>query len=1104
MNFKRVNNITGWAVCLIACMVYILTAEAGGSLWDCGEFVSSCFKVQIPHPPGAPLFILLGRFFIILFGDNPMTAAKAVNVMSALASGFTILFTFWSITHFARRIVQKGSVADLTTGQIISIMGAGIVGALAYTFTDSFWYSAVEGEVYAMSSFFTALIFWAMLKWEHNADQPGADRWIVFIFFLMGLSIGVHLLGLLTIPAIVMVYYFRKQPTFNYALLRKYFIRVVIVGGVLAFIGAWLGSRGENNLLNEYAANIQQRYGDDVALSDNTVAGLMIFGTLIAIGLLYGIEALGKNKKEYYGGAYIFFIIGCVVTGVVQVGVIQLSVKAAGYFDIFFVNNVGLPFFSGFIVFFILLSIAIWWSLRYATKRGLSYMRLGLWCLTFMLIGYSSYITTMIRSNADPAVDMFNVDNPMSLVGYLGRDQYGDFPILYGQKFTADIIQYLETSNKYQKSQVDGKDKYIISGKDGHYVYLPKDKMVFPRMWDASNDQNHADYYAMFANIGKTKDGTYERAPDWGDNIKFFVAYQNYFMYLRYFLWNFAGKQDDIEGLFLGNKRDGNWITGVNAVDNIMLGDQSKLPDSLKNNKAHNTLFALPLILGLIGLFYQYKRRGDDFLVTFLLFFMTGFAIVIYLNQPGFQPRERDYAYAGSFYAFAFWIGLGVLQVNDWLAKKINQRTAAIAATVICLLAVPVLMAQQEWNDHDRSRKQLARDVAKDYLVSCAPNAILFTFGDNDTYPLWYAQEVEGIRPDIRVINTSLLGIDWYINQFRYKVNQSNPIDVIWSAKQIEGRTRDISVYKAAPGYDDNNKYYDLYTMMKDYVGNDANQDERGYYLYPAKKVSLPVDQALVKSNGTVNKNDSVVNAVDFEIPKNALYKGDLAMLNIIAANKWQRPIYFTVPYGELGFGSYLRRDGLSYRLIPVQNSTVNTDWMLDKVMNKFGFGNANVFNVYYDEENRRHLNIIRRADAELALDLAAKDRKDDAKQVLEKTDKMMLQSNFPYGMVSRNNEHNRIALMFLEACYRAEDKTLANKVAKSVKTDLQQQLKYYNSLTGTDAENMAYDLQQTQSLLQMMDQMDKAYNGKQPAVRENGAIGKDSTPIVNPGDAGQ
>ena len=1103
MNFKRVNNITGWAVCLIACTVFILTAEAGGSLWDCGEFVSSCFKVQIPHPPGAPLFVLLGRFFIILFGDNPMTAAKAVNIMSALASGFTILFLFWSITHFARRVVQKGNEITFSTGQLISIMGAGIVGALAYAFTDSFWYSAVEGEVYALSSLFTALVFWAMLKWEHEADKPGADRWIVFIFFMMGLSIGVHLLGLLTIPAIVMVYYFRKRPAFNYALLRKYFIYVVVIAGVLASVLALLLGRGEANLLSEYLPNLQQRYGDDVQINDSTVPGLMILGTIIAIGLLYLIERVKSDRKDYYGGAYIFFVIGCIITGFVQVGVIQMSIKAAGYFDIFFVNNVGLPFFSGFTIFFILVALGIWLGLRYAARKHWGFLRLGLWCLAFMFIGYSTYITTMIRSNADPAVDMFNVDNPMSLVGYLGRDQYGDFPILYGQKFTADIIQYMETSTKYQKSTVDGKDKYIVSGKDGHYVYLPKDKMVFPRMWDASNEQNHADYYALFANIGKMKDGSYERAPNFGDNVKFYLAYQNYFMYLRYFLWNFAGKQDDIEGLFLGNKRDGNWITGVNAFDNIIYGDQSKLPDSLKNNKAHNTLFALPLILGLFGLFYHFKRRGDDAFITLLLFFFTGFAIVIYLNQAGFQPRERDYAYVGSFYAFAIWIGLGVLQIQDWLGKKINQKTAAVAATTICLLAVPVLMAQQEWNDHDRSHKEIARDVAKDYLVSCAPNAILFTFGDNDTYPLWYAQEVEGIRTDIRVINTSLLGIDWYINQFRYKVNQSSPIDVIWSKAQIEGRNRDIAVYRAQPGFADN-QYYNLYDMMKNYVGNDANVDDRGYNVFPARKVSIPVNVDEVRKNGTVNANDSVVSSVNFEIPKSALYKGDLAMLNIIAANKWQRPIYFTMPYGELGFGNYIRRDGLSYRLIPVADSKVNTDWMFDKVMNKFGFGNANVFGVYYDEENRRHLNIIRRADAELALDLASKNRKEDARKVLDKTDNMMLQSNFPYGMVSRNNEHNRIALMFLEACYRAEDKTLAAKVAKSVKTDLQQQVKYYNSLTGNDAENMAYDLQQAQSLLQTMDQMDKAYNGKQPMVPENGKIGADSTLINDPGDAGQ
>ncbi len=598
MNFKRVNNITGWVVCLVACTVYILTAEAGGSLWDCGEFVSSCFKVQIPHPPGAPLFVLIGRFFIVLFGDNPMTAAKAVNVMSALASGFTILFLFWSITHFARRVVQKGTELSFTTGEMISIMGAGIVGALAYAFSDSFWYSAVEGEVYALSSLFTALVFWAILKWEHEADRPGADRWIVFIFFMMGLSIGVHLLGLLTIPAIVMVYYFRRRPSFNYVLVRKYFIYVVIIGGVLGCIAAYLAGRGEANLLSDYLPNLQQRYGDDVTINDSTVSGLLILGAIVAIGLLYLIEKVKPAKKELYGGAYIFFVIGCVITGIVQVAVIQLSIKAAGYFDIFFVNSVGLPFFSGFTIFFVLVAVGIWFGLRYAAKKGLGYLRLSLWCLTFMLIGYSTYITTMIRSNADPAVDMFNVDNPMSLVGYLGRDQYGDFPILYGQKFTADIVQYMETSTKYQKSRVEGKDKYVATGKDGHYVYLPKDKMVFPRMWDASNDQNHADYYALFANIGKMKDGTYERAPDFGDNVKFFVGYQNYFMYLRYFLWNFAGKQDDLEGLFIGNKRDGNWITGISPIDNVIYGDQSKMPDSLKNNKAHNTLFACPSFSG--------------------------------------------------------------------------------------------------------------------------------------------------------------------------------------------------------------------------------------------------------------------------------------------------------------------------------------------------------------------------------------------------------------------------------------------------------------------------------------------------------------------------
>ncbi len=498
MNFKRVNNITGWVVCLIACTVYILTTEAGGSLWDCGEFVSSCFKLQIPHPPGAPLFVLMGRFFIILFGNNPMTAAKAVNIMSALASGFTILFLFWTITHFARRIMHKNAGVTLTNTQILGIMAAGAVGALCYTFTDSFWYSAVEGEVYALSSFFTALVFWAILKWEHEADSPYADRWIVFIFFMMGLSIGVHLLGILTIPAIVMVYYFRKRPAFNYPIVRKYFIWIVAIGGILAFIGAMLSSRGDAKVLNDLLPQLQNAFGDNVQVNDSTLSGLMILGTIAGIGLLYLIEALNKDKKVLYGGAYIFLVIGFVITGIVQVAIIQLTIKVAGYFDIFFVNSIGMPFFTGFTIFFILVAAGIWFGLRYAAKKHWGFLRLGLWCIAFMLLGYSSYLTTMMRSSADPAVDMFNVDNPMSLVGYLGRDQYGDWPILYGQKFTAQPVQYRETTVRYQKSTTDGKDQYIQTGKDVKPVYLPQDKMVFPRMWDASNDQGHADYYASF------------------------------------------------------------------------------------------------------------------------------------------------------------------------------------------------------------------------------------------------------------------------------------------------------------------------------------------------------------------------------------------------------------------------------------------------------------------------------------------------------------------------------------------------------------------------------------------------------------------------------
>ena len=1087
MNFKRLNNIAGWIVFLVASTVYIMTAEKNGSLWDCGEFVASCFKLQIPHPPGAPLFVILGRFFIILFGNDAATAAKAVNIMSALASGFTILFLFWTITHFARKLVNP--IMDTITGQqAVSIIGAGAVGALAYTFSDSFWFSAVEGEVYALSSFFTALVFWAMLKWEHQVDKDSstdtkdarhfnADRWIVFIFFMMGLSIGVHLLNLLTIPAIAMIYYYKRYT-----------------------VTKW--------------------------------------------------------------GTFWAFIIGCLITGAVQKFVIQYSIKGAGHLDIFFVNSFGLPFFSGFTTFFVLMAVLIWIGLRIAQRKGWYFLRLGLWCFAFIMIGYSSYLTTMVRSSADPGVDMYNVDNPMSLVGYLGREQYGDFPLVYGQVFTAQNrnIGRENGSMRYQKS----KDKYIELGPDVKEQYAPEDLMFFPRVWDRSNDQQHATYYAEFLGIGVNNDpkaadpdtGPYERRPTFGENLKFFIGYQTYWMYLRYFMWNFAGKQNDVQGVSAANVRDGNWKTGISFVDNLLYGDQSKLPQTIRENKANNKLYALPLILGLIGLFYHYYKHRRDFIVNMLLFFFTGFAIIIYLNQAGNQPRERDYAFVGSFYAFAVWIGLAVPAFIDMAVSKnlkLLQKIAISAGIVylvaaiggvlaeggseaflgialmgvigtgvafgiyyllvslksnqtitqlsvaICLL-VSLWMGVQEWDDHDRSNKTTAPDLAKDYLESCAPNAILFSFGDNDTYPLWYAQEVQGVRPDIRVINYSLLGIDWYINQLRYKVNNSSPMDVVWSADQIEGDKLNYAFADNRPGYEG---YNDLYTVLKDWVGTTEpqkmyNTGDEFIPVVPGNKFSVPVNKELVRNNGTVAVADSaIVDTVKFEINRSVLLKNDLAVLAVIAANKWSRPIYFTSKFDELGFQNYLRRDGMTYRLVPIANEDVNTDWAYDKMMKKFAFGNAEKRGVYFDEENRRHLNNIRQAYADLAVGLSGEGKKDSARKALDRVDKMMLQSNMPYGLVSRYNMHNQTSLMMLEAALRAEDKTLSNKISTAVRKELNEELAYYNAIGEKRAQRMQYEVQRTQNLLQMMEQMEGMY--KQRSLERSGITNAiDSPPADN------
>lgn len=963
MNFNRINNTAGWIVCLIACTVYLLTMEATASLWDCGEYIAAAFKVQVPHPPGAPMFVLLGRLFTMWL--PPTSAAMGMNILSALASGFTILFLFWTITYFARRLLVK-SGETITREKMMAIMGAGLVGSLAYTFSDSFWFSAVEGEVYALSSLMTAITFWAILKWEQQADQPHSDRWLVLIAYLIGLSIGIHLLTLLTIPAIIMVYYFRKyRPTAK--------------------------------------------------------------------------------------GAITAFLLGCAITGIIQIAVIQYSAKTAAALDLWLVNGLGMPFNSGMWLFAALVILLLAAGFRWARRKGRYFARLALLCTSFLLIGYSTYVTTVIRSNANPGLDMYNVDNPLTLQKYLGREMYGDFPLLYGQTFTAKPVDYKTTGDLYTR----GRDKYEVTGKDFKPVYDSKDMMPFPRVWDGSNETGHADAYRQWLGLAQGESPTFK------DNIRFFLGYQLNFMYLRYFMWNFVGRQNDLQGF--GNVRDSNWVSGVPVVDNLLYGDQSKMPDSLRENKAHNTLFFLPLILGILGLLYHYKRRRADTLVLGLLFFFTGLAIVLYLNQPGSQPRERDYAYVGSFYIFAVWIGLGVLSVYTFLKQRARLALSAPVATIICLLAVPVLMGFQEWDDHDRSGKTIARDIARDYLESCAPNAILFTIGDNETYPLWYAQEVEGIRPDVKVIHSNLLNADWYVNQQRQRVNGSAPIAMNWTTEQYAGERHNYVVYRDA-GIFPQNKFYDLKEVMQ-FMGS---QDPRvmltttsgeAINFLPSKQLFIPVNKAQVLGNGTVAAADSarVLQHIPFKLPKDVLYKGDLAVLDIIAANNWERPVYFAnqaIPQ-SLGLGEHLQCDGLTYRLVPLQMTEgeqangmiINETAMYKHLMQQFTSGNAAIPGTYFDEPNRLELQQLRNAYTRLAIYLAAKGEKERALRVLDKMDKSLHEHNYPYGMTSRANFHNITSMQTAYAYYLAGNRRKAEDISRKVIKDCEQQIAYYQSL---------------------------------------------------------
>ncbi len=916
-NFKIMNNILGWMVFIVAATVYLLTIEPTASWWDCGEYISTAFKLEVGHPPGAPLFQMMGRFFSLFAGGDVSKVAMMVNSMSAILSAFAILFLFWSITAISKKIFVKSNSYELTTPQIFIILGAGLVGALAYTFTDSFWFSAVEGEVYATSAFFTAVVFWAILKWDVVADEPHANRWIVFIAFMMGLSIGVHLLNLLCIPAMTVLYYFRK----------------------------------------------------------------------------------GKQSKKNF---ILVLILSVVILGVVQSGIIPWTVKLAGYFELFFVNTAGMPFNSGTIIYFILLIGLIVFGLLFSKKRGKTILNTVIWCFTFIIIGYSSFLMLVVRANANPPINENAPKDALTLLTYLNRDQYGDWPVLYGQYYNAKVIDAKEGAYNYIK----GKDKYIPTTRKTSYKYDPKGCGLFPRMW--SDQEKHIRAYKAWTGTKAN------RKPTFGENLAFFFKNQIGNQYLRYFMWNFVGRQNDIQGFGIdeaGNKDilNGNWISGVKFLDASRLGNQDKLTDKMMSNKGRNTYYFLPFLLGLAGLIYHFWKNKKDAFVVSLLFVLTGFAIIIYLNPTPYQPRERDYAYAGSFYAFAIWIGIGVVALYHLLSKKIPQLASALIATVVCLLLVPTIMAKQNWDDHDRSDKFACRDFAKNYLASCAPNAILITNGDNDTFPLWYVQEVEGFRTDVRVVNFTLASGDWYIHQLFNKIYESDPLPFTIPADKYTAGTNDFVPYYEK----DPNNVWDLKKLINFINSGNEDamvqlQDKRKVAYFPTKNLSLRVDSAKVCNNGTVPRYlaDKVVKAITWKVNKSTLYKNDLMLLDLIATNNWNRPIYFASPSSVDDFinvSDYCFLEGCVYRFLPVRGDNrsggVLTDETYDSYMTKFAYGNLNDPKVYVDKESYGMGMYLRNNFARLAQALIAEGKKDKAIKILDKGIELMPDRAVPYDL---------------------------------------------------------------------------------------------------------
>ena len=1102
--FRQYNLILGWGVFLVSLIVYLLTMEPTASFWDCGEFIATAYKMEVGHPPGAPFFMILGRFFTLFAGSDVTKVAVSINVLSASASAFTILFLFWTLTHLVRKFFASDEPNNPLA--MITIFGSALVGSLAYTFSDSFWFSAVEAEVYSLSSLFTAVVFWAILKWENNADEPGANRWIILIAYLMGLSIGVHLLNLLAIPAIIMVYYFRKYtPT---------------VKGVIAALAVSVGILGVMNYM-----------------------------------LIPGLTAI------------------------------------AGKFELLFVNGMGMPFNSGVIIYGLLLFGGLIFGIYYTHKKGNVLWNTIILSIFVVVVGYSSYTVIVIRSAANPPLDESNPDTVFSLLDYLNREQYGDNPLVYGAFFNSRPTGFEDGKPSYYK----GEDEYYPVNKNKEYEYDSNAKGVFPRMW--STQARHANEYIYWAKMDESKlydvrrdeqgnpimnqmgGYSYDRSkpiaiPSFGENMRFFFRYQIGYMYLRYFMWNFSGRQNDIQGH--GELTKGNWISGIKFIDQARLGPQRNQPAFIVDNKANNKYYMLPLLLGLVGAFFHYKKHKRDFWVVALLFALTGLAILVYLNQYPIQPRERDYAYSGSFYAFTIWLGIGVAGLIDWASKRKKSVVTAGVLVLASLILVPGIMAKENWDDHDRSHRYTAPAFARNFLNSCLPGGIIFTNGDNDTFPLWYLQEVEGVRTDVRIVNLSYLTADWYIEQMKQTFYDSEALPISWTKDQyIQGQrdyaylvesagvlikekydvnrekyepeVRDIynnllgileasllpvnhaTDYKAILALEDNMDPLRLYGYMRTFnskeIAGRINLDEeamkgltasmeqlikvidgdyaplkeamaflmtddprfkQGQYFIPARKFVIPADSAEIPEWVVPSEFESNrVDQVRFSLSENVLYKNLLTVMELFASNNWERPIYYSTTVSTenyLNLEDYMLREGLALRVAPVKHTNSNylgkvkTDEMYEKLMEEFDWGGLDTPGIYMDENNLRMTIHYRYAFSVLAGALRDEGKIDSAKAVLDECVQHMPEETVPY---------NAGITPLIQGYFSVGDTATALAMLEKYEQKLESELEYYNVLskskkprfnkTGNDYLGAVRDINALRSMCLGFGEMDAA-----------------------------